>query len=64
MLNLILFCVLTIFLVSSLTGLIAFMKDLKQFKTEIGFSGNRKQLIEHLLFTDTESEENENDNTD
>ena len=50
MLNLVLFILVVCFLVCTLSGVIGFFTDLKRFKAEHEFSGNRKQLIEYLMF--------------
>ena len=50
MLNLVLFILAVCFMVCTLSGVIGFFTDLKNFKAEHEFSGNRKQLIEYLMF--------------
>lgn len=41
----------------ALTGAVAFLKDLRRFKTELEFSGNRKQLINYLMSEEYEKKE-------
>lgn len=50
MLNLVLFILAVCFMVCTISGVIGFFTDLKRFKAEHEFSGNRKQLIEYLMF--------------
>ena len=50
MLNLVLFILSVCFMVCTISGVIGFFTDLKRFKAEHDFSGNRKQLIEYLMF--------------
>lgn len=50
MLNLVLFLLVICFMVCTLSGVIGFFIDLRNFKAEHEFSGNRKQLIEYLMF--------------
>ena len=50
MLNLVLFILVVCFLVCTISGVIGFFTDLRNFKAEHEFSGNRKQLIEFLMF--------------
>lgn len=50
MLNLVLFILVVCFMVCTVSGVIGFFIDLKNFKSEHEFSGNRKQLIELLMF--------------
>lgn len=50
MLNLVLFILAVCFMVCTISGVIGFFTDLKNFKAEHEFSGNRKQLIEYLMF--------------
>lgn len=50
MLNLVLFILAVCFLVCTISGVIGFFTDLRNFKAEHEFSGNRKQLIELLMF--------------
>ena len=50
MLNLVLFILVVCFLVCTICGVIGFFTDLRNFKAEHEFSGNRKQLIEFLMF--------------
>lgn len=50
MLNLVLFILAVCFLVCTISGVIGFFTDLRNFKVEHEFSGNRKQLIEYLMF--------------
>lgn len=50
MLNLVLFILAVCFMVCTISGVIGFFSDLKNFKAEHEFSGNRKQLIEYLMF--------------
>lgn len=50
MLNLVLFILAVCFLVCTISGVIGFFTDLRNFKAEHEFSGNRKQLIEYLMF--------------
>lgn len=52
MLNLVLFILAVCFMVCTISGVIGFFTDLKRFKAEHEFSGNRKQLIEFLLFSE------------
>jgi hypothetical protein len=49
MFNLICTVLLFIFIISSVSGLVTFYIDIRRFKSDIEFSGNRKQLIEHLM---------------
>ena len=46
MLNLVLFILVVCFMVCTISGVIGFFTDLRNFKAEHEFSGNRKQLIE------------------
>lgn len=50
MLNLVLFILVFCFLVCTISGVIGFFTDLRNFKAEHEFSGNRNQLIEYLMF--------------
>lgn len=50
MLNFVLFILAVCFMVCTISGVIGFFTDLKRFKAEHEFSGNRKQLIEYLMF--------------
>lgn len=50
MINLVLFILAVCFMVCTISGVIGFFTDLKRFKAEHEFSGNRKQLIEYLMF--------------
>lgn len=50
MLNLVLFILVVCFLFCTISGVIGFFTDLRNFKVEHEFSGNRKQLIEYLMF--------------
>lgn len=50
MINLVLFILAVCFMVCTISGVIGFFTDLKNFKAEHEFSGNRKQLIEYLMF--------------
>lgn len=50
MLNLVLFILVVCFLVCTISGVIGFFTDLRNFKSEHEFSGNRKQLIDFLMF--------------
>ena len=50
MINLVLFILAVCFMVCTISGVIGFFTDLKRFKAEHEFSGNRKQLIEFLMF--------------
>lgn len=50
MLNLVLFILIASFMACTISGVIGFFFDLKNFKAEHEFSGNRKQLIEYLMF--------------
>mgnify|MGYP004527851073 CR=1 FL=1 len=50
MLNLVLFILIASFMACTISGVIGFFFDLKNFKSEHEFSGNRKQLIEFLIF--------------
>lgn len=50
MFNLILFILVVCFMVCTISGVIGFFTDLRNFKAEHEFSGNRKQLIEYLMF--------------
>ena len=49
MLQLIIIVIVFVYLFSALVGSIRFWRDLKQFKTEIEFPGNREQLIDLML---------------
>ena len=66
MLSLILFVVLVIFSVSSITGIVSFWCDVRQFKSDIEFCGSRKQLIEYLMLAPAPEAQSEevNDNDD
>ena len=60
MLNLVLFILAVCFLVCTISGVIGFFTDLRNFKAEHEFSGNRKQLIEYLMFgEDVETNDSE-----
>ena len=50
MINLVLFILAVCFMVCTISCVIGFFTDLKRFKAEHEFSGNRKQLIEYLMF--------------
>ncbi len=50
MFNLVLFILAVCFIVCTISGVIGFFTDLKRFKAEHEFNGNRKQLIEYLMF--------------
>ena len=50
MLNLVLFILVVCFFFFFFCGVIGFFTDLRNFKAEHEFSGNRKQLIEYLMF--------------
>ena len=52
MLNLVLFILVVCFLVCTISGVIGFFTDLRNFKAEHEFGGNRKQLIEFLMFSE------------
>lgn len=47
-LTLIILVLILVLLWSALCGAVAFFKDLNKFKSEIQFSGFRKELIEYL----------------
>lgn len=44
--------ILAILVWCALVGGVAFLKDLHRFKSELEFSGSRKQLIEYLMSED------------
>lgn len=67
MFNLLVLVVLVGLVVCIISGIVGFICDIRRFKSDIEFSGNRKQLINHLVFGDdndvlTDSEVNENEN--
>lgn len=49
---LILIAIILLLFLSFVFGAIAFFKDINRFKTELEFSGNRKQLIKYLMEND------------
>lgn len=49
MFTLICFVLLFVFIAAAASGIITFWQDIRNFKSDIEFSGNRKQLIEHLM---------------
>ena len=49
MFTLIWFVLLFVFIAAAASGIITFWQDIRHFKSDIEFSGNRKQLIEHLM---------------
>lgn len=61
--NLLVFVVLFGFVVCTISGIVGFFCDIRRFKSDIEFSGNRKQLIHYLMFgadeekVDSEDEE-------
>ena len=59
MFNLIAFVLLCIFIFSSIAGLVTFWQDIRHFKSDIEFSGNRRQLIEHLMSAPVDQEQEE-----
>lgn len=48
-LKIVLFVILAVLVWCSVVGAVAFLKDLQRFKSELEFSGSRKQLIEFLM---------------
>lgn len=51
-LKFVLVVILAILVWCALVGAVAFFKDLHRFKSELEFSGSRKQLIEYLMSED------------
>lgn len=49
MIKLIVIVLLFVYFVSMFIGAVRFWRDLKQFKTDIEFTGNRDQLIDLML---------------
>lgn len=58
MLDLLFTAALVALVVCTICGVVGFFCDIRRFKSEIEFSGNRKQLIHYLMFGD------ENDSSD
>ena len=67
MLQLIIIVIILVYLFSALVGAVRFWRDLKQFKTEIEFTGNREQLIDLMLkrkeITENDDRPEQSDNT-
>lgn len=61
MFNFLLFVIAIILFICTVSGIIAFFIDVHKFKTEINFSGTRKQLIEYLMFNDTDEDKKESE---
>ena len=49
MFHLVAIVLLFVFVASAVSGLVTFWQDIRNFKSDIEFLGNRKQLIEHLM---------------
>lgn len=68
MFNILVFIVIIGLVVCTISGIVGFFCDIRRFKSDIEFSGNRKQLIHYLMFgeennetpEDSEVKENEN----
>lgn len=65
MFDLVCIVLLFVFVASVVSGLCTFWHDIRRFKSDIEFSGNRRQLIEHLMSApvDQEQEEVNDDDT-
>ena len=63
MFHLVAIVLLFVFVASAVSGLCTFWHDIRRFKSDIEFSGNRRQLIEHLMCAPDPVEEVNDDDT-
>ena len=59
MFHLVAIVLLFVFVASAVSGLVTFWQDIRHFKSDVEFSGNRRQLIEHLMSAPVDQEQEE-----